>query len=332
MKKDKIINWSVLGLATLFVILYIVNKEHKLSYIYLIIGAVLSLVYAFLADRSLRNSKKEQAQESTKADKLFKNKIYENKDLNNVTKVIYEIYNGNVDELNEIIKKTSCDISYDFDPEENVYYLQIDSILGTKKKEAFFMALMGNGKEACLVYKDHEEDVSNLGYDEIISKIITIVKSNVKMSNKTDFVIRAPKWELVLYIVFGIGMLGGIIGVIIAKVVSGFETSAMVTLICVFSAFLLLCLFGVYGYFKEELKLENGIYTYRGFFKTQSCNAKDVKAVMVDTSSNAIKVVFVGKNNQMLLKYRDLGTTFKSGELKRSLNYYKIPLRIDSVL
>jgi hypothetical protein len=53
---------------------------------------------------------------------------------------------------------------------------------------------------------------------------------------------------------------------------------------------------------------------------------------MVDTSTNSLKVIFVGKNNQTLIKYRDLGTTFKSGELKRSLNYYKIPLRIDYVL
>ncbi len=331
MKKDKIINWSVLGLATLFVILYIVNKEQKLSYIYLIIGAVLCLVYAFLADHSLRKSKKENTEESQKADKLFKNKIYENKDLNPLTQVIYDIYNDNVEEFNEIIKKTACDLTYDYDEQDKTFYLQIDCVLGNKK-DVFVVDLMGNSKEQALVSKEGEEDVSKLTYDELLAKLIGLVKSNVKTSDKVDFVIKSPKWELVLYIVFAVGMIGGIIGVVIAKLTNGFETSAMIALICVFSAFLLLCGAGIYEYVKVELRLENGVFTYRGFFKTQSCNAKDVKAVMVDTSTNSLKVIFVGKNNQTLIKYRDLGTTFKSGELKRSLNYYKIPLRIDYVL
>ena len=332
MKKDKIINWSLLGLATLFVILYIVNKEQKLSYIYLIVGCVFCIAYAIFADLSIRNSKKERAKTEEKENKLFRTKINENKDLNPLTQVIYDIYNDNVVELNEIIKKTSCDIAYDYDAQDKTFYLQIDSILGTKKNEEYTLDLIANSEEHFFVTKDGEEDVSKLTYDELLAKVISLVKANVKISDKVDFVIKGPKWELILYISFAAVMLGGIVVAVIAKITSGFQTSAMLTIIFFCSVFILICGAGIYGYFKQELKLQNTVYTYRGFFKTQSCNAKDVKAVMVDTSTNSIKVIFMGKNNQVLIKYRDLGTTFKSGELKRSLNYYKIPLRVDYML
>lgn len=329
MKKDRIITWSLLAIATLFVILYIVNKNKELSYIYLIIGCVFCFAYAFFYDHMNRKSKKERREESTKEDKVFKNKIAENRDLSIVTKVIYDIYNSNIAELNDIIKKTSCDISYDYDNEENTFYLQIDSILGAKRKEAFFLDLMGNGKEGILISNGQEEDISKLTYDELVSKIISLVKANVKTSDKIDFVIKGSKFELYAYIFFAVAIIAGIVAIIVTKVINGFETGAFIGMLCSLSAFLLLVFFGIYVYFKEELRLENGIYIYKGIFKTRSCNAKDVKEVMVDTSGRAIKVIFIGKNNQILLQYRDLGTTFKSGELKRSLNYYKVPLRID---
>ena len=332
MKKEKIISWSLLGLATLFVILYIVNKQQQLSYIYLIIGCVFCLAYAFFYDHMNRKSKKERTEESKKEDKLFKAKIAEQKSLNPVMEVIYDIYNGNIAELNDIIKKSACDITYDYEEEDKTFYLQIDSILGAKRKDVFFLALMANKEEQYLASQGQEEDVSKLTYDEIVSKIISLVKSNVKTSDKIDFVIKSPKWELYLYIVVTIALIGGIVAAIVGKVVNGLNTGSFIGILCGLIAFLALVIFGIYVYFKEELRLENGVYTYRGIFKTRSCNAKDVKAVMVDTSSNAIKVMFVGKNNQTLLQYRDLGTTFKSGELKRSLNYYKIPLRIDYAL
>ena len=332
MKKDRIITWSLLGLATLFVILYIVNKSRELSYIYLIIGCGFSLAYAIFYDHMNRKSKKERAEESKKEDKLFKNKIAEKKSLNPALQVIYDIYNGNVAELNDIIKKTACDISYDYEDEDKTFYLQIDAILGAKRKDAFFLALMANNEEQYLVSQGQEEDVSKLTYDEIVSKIINSVKANVKTSDKIDFVIKSPKWELYACIFFAVASIAGIVAMIVVKVVNGFETGSFIGILCALGAFLALVIFGIYAYFKEELKLENGVYTYRGIFKTRSCIAKEVKSVMVDTSTSSLKVIFIGKNNQTLLQYRDFGTTFKSGELRRSLNYYKIPLRIDYAL
>lgn len=328
MKKERLIPIILLALSTIFVILFILNRKNNIQYIYLGLAVAFSLGYAIYQSIQVKTERRKNQENNKANDSLFKNKINLNKDLNNSTKLIYDIYKNNCEEFENVLKKTSCDVNYSYDEEDKTYYLEIENILGIKAKDSFIMVLYTNDLEQSLIINKEEINVADKSYNEILELIINGIKNNVKINNNVDFIIKGAKWEFYTLIALAIIFSGGMIALIVYKIVKGMDFNAFIALLLGLLCLLSLPTIGIINYLKEYLKLDNGIYTYQGFFRHQSAKAKDIKEVRI-TSGMVINVLFIDKNNNVVLKYRDNGSSFKDGKLKKSLNYYKIPIRTD---
>ena len=83
----------------------------------------------------------------------------------------------------------------------------------------------------------------------------------------------------------------------------------------------------IYVYYREAFTLKNGVYTYRKPFRgTQAAEARAVRTVIVESSGAFLRVTFWGENDQMLIRFLDDGTAFRSGEFEKSLRAYGIEL------
>lgn len=328
-KRNRIITIILLAIATIFAALFILNRNNNATkYIYLSISIIFCFAYGIFQALSNKKKNAEDSQKAKEYDSNVKKKIYEFKDLNNTASFIYESFINNNTELSEIIKNTPCDITYDYDDEEKEIYMMIDNVVGMKQKDAFVLVISSSKNKQMIEINDQEKDVTNLEYNEIKNIIFKAIKDNVKIDNNVDFEIRNSKFELYFCGFFGIAGLIAVIVFIILKVLNKVNNDTFIGILCFGLFFGILGTVGVLWWFREKFSLKDGIYTYRGL-KTRSCNAKDVKEVIILTSTS-IKILFVDKNNQKLIKFRDIGRAFSGGSFKKSLNYYKIPMKIDT--
>ncbi len=301
------------------------TKNTILGWILIVIGFAFCIL-ACLGLGYSETQKKVLQQKQTDEEKVTIKNHYQDSVIN---EIIYELENQKLDKLNEVIKKTTYETLTGYDKEDNLYYLLISNLIfGNKNIDPFVIELYKNDTEEILLINDQKIDVSIYSKEEIIDLMIDMIEDSIKDvvndNENIDFEITNPKSRLLVYLIIGIvSLLLSVVVVIICLL----EIVSMEVLLSLFitGIFIILSIIGIIAYFREKFSLQNGVYTYRGIFKSVSCKAEDVKKVVFKSNNEYIFfVTFMDKNDQKLMKFSDDGTAFRLGQAKKSFNYYGI--------
>lgn len=94
----------------------------------------------------------------------------------------------------------------------------------------------------------------------------------------------------------------------------------------VFTLFTVLGLLLIYVSLREQFKLNNGIYSYRHFFRKQTIKVQDIRNVeiKIDSMGSNMKIIFYDKKGKKAISFYDNGRGFLDGVFISSLKEYRI--------
>ncbi len=300
----------VLSMVGLVVGALLYKTNGVLATILLVTSVILIFAYAIIEDRAKKKEKNDFLIQSKK------NELESNKNLelhaadDHVTTVIYKLFKGELVELSDLIKNSDCFIEYTYDEEEQVYMVDISSTdLSKKNKDAFIIVLYSSKEEQKLIVNDSEEDLSDLGENEIIDKLTFVVNEKVKKIDVDEFVIKQSKKQLIAFsIICSISVIG-IVTFIVLGAMATIEWNVSIGMLLTFSLLSVLTGLGIYSYFREKLIYKNHIIQYTGLFrKPVSCRIDDVKSVLVELRGSTRIIQFLDENDNLLMKTYDNGT------------------------
>ena len=182
LKKYKLIEFLIAFgyLGILVIIMLLMKKELLDDNIGGIIFIILTIIFSIIAysiDKKLKKLNKEEREcEAQKENEEMKKKLFERSSVNNIVNMMYELYSGNSNELNEVLTRYDLMMEYIYDDERNEDWFYIENREFPKKKNQFYVfELSGEGK---VTLKKHEHlDVSNMSYNELVEYIVNDIKT-----------------------------------------------------------------------------------------------------------------------------------------------------------
>lgn len=316
----------ILCFALLFLGAYFIKSNFEaLGYVSFVLAILVLIAYAVLESKYKKNMQILKLQEKKQDDSKLNKILEENQSLSSVVKIMYDLKCKNNYELLEVLRKTPCNIDYDYD-EENDYYLTISHV--ESKKNTFVIVLGYEDKKEQLYINNDCIDVSEMSYDDIVSKIIESLSSSFNLEEPLEFEIKNRKAIFVVVSILIALSIGAIVTFIICLITKVMKED-MAPIILAPGIFLLLGIFLLYGTIREKLTFKDKELSYRGIFTYQSVNITRVKKVVIEFGSGTLPVIkYLDSNGNILMKYRDDGTSFKRGYLQRVINYYGIELEM----
>jgi hypothetical protein len=182
LKKYKLIEFLIAFgyLGILVIIMLLMKKELLDDNIGGIIFIILTIIFSIIAysiDKKLKKLNKEEREcEAQKENEEMKKKLFERSSVNNIVNMMYELYSGNSNELNEVLTRYDLMMEYIYDDERNEDWFYIENREFPKKKNQFYVfELSGEGK---VTLEKHEHlDVSNMSYNELVEYIVNDIKT-----------------------------------------------------------------------------------------------------------------------------------------------------------
>ena len=146
------------------------------------------------------------------------------------------------------------------------------------------------------------------------------------MAKNYDFFIQSPKWQRNFFIgALILGVAGPIILTILWLALS-FDWGILVGGLLVFIIPLILGPLGLYVWHKETFSFQNGTFTYtKPFKKSQSATLAQIRRVELHTSG-FLRILFIGKNEEVLISFLDDGTALAKNRLCAALMHHNIPI------
>lgn len=239
----------------------------------------------------------------------------------NVTKAIYQIYSDKENKVNKLLQNSPFDIDFDYDSEDKVYSLFISKI--HKKNDTFIFDIYSEPEEEKMFFNKEEIDLKGLSEEEIIDKAYEILKEEIEEKEFNGFELQLPKWQFYTYLSFGILSIIASIVIVILYLI-GVVDSTYLAFLIITGIFLLLGAHGTVSYLYERLILKDEELTYRGIFKKQSTNIKNVKYILIVSCNKAYKVKFLDASHNVLLSYFEDSTIFRQDPFLQMINHYNI--------
>jgi hypothetical protein len=182
LKKYKLIEFLIaFGYLGILVIIMLLMKKELLDdniggFMFIILTIIFSII-AYSIDKKLKKLNKEEREcEAQKENEEMKKKLFERSSVNNIVNMMYELYSGNSNELNEVLTRYDLMMEYIYDDERNEDWFYIENREFPKKKNQFYVfELSGEGK---VTLEKHEHlDVSNMSYNELVEYIVNDIKT-----------------------------------------------------------------------------------------------------------------------------------------------------------
>lgn len=144
---------------------------------------------------------------------------------------------------------------------------------------------------------------------------------------KYEFCIKSPKWQRTTFFVFvGISLFGSLLMLILWLAI-GFDWGIFVGALLIFAIELLIGGLGLFVWYREEFRFQDGVFTYvAAFNKKKSANIADVARVEFSTAYAFPRITFIDKNGKVLLRFSDDGTSLRKNRLVGLLMHYDIPI------
>jgi len=150
--------------------------------------------------------------------------------------------------------------------------------------------------------------------EEILHKMIE------SYDEKDYFLIRAPKWQLIFFIVILFLSLAGFITALVFLDLGKLDSEDFIPICIICGLFFFLGILGIYGWNKELMKYEMGILTYVKISKkSQSAKVTDIKYFYIGNTGNMIKVVLIDEVGNTLINFIDDGSAFRTGDFLGTL-------------
>ncbi len=342
MKKLKII--GIIGLIVGIVLLFIgkgleaADENDGRLIFFLISGMAFSLIGAILLvieeNAETKRKKKEEKEGAAKALKISKEMVEAHYRDSIVNEIIYEYENGADGPLKEVIRNSAYEVDAGYNEKEDAFYMFImkGDVGFFKVKNFFLLRLIKKNEEEIFSVNEEDIDISNLSKEELVAKIIEALTAHSPVQEKEtlEFTITAPKFSFYIFLgLLVVSVVASIVllGLYVAQIL---KVEALFGLLGASGFFLLISALGLWAYAREKFTLKDGVYTNRGLLKTQSCNARDVSKIVIQSANGLLfYVIFIGKNGESLMKCMDDGTMFRAGKFKRSLNYYGIEVKYE---
>jgi hypothetical protein len=203
--------------------------------------------------------------------------------------------------------------------------------------------ILSNSDSIIIIYKENEikKKLKITSYkNKKVKKILSIFYEYIKNTNpeqqkeeekilqniiesydeKDYFLIRAPKWQLILFIVLLFLSLSGFISALFFLDLGKLDNGDFIPISIICGLFFFLGILGIYVWNKELMKYENGILTYVKIFKkSQSAKVTDIKYFFIGNTGNMIKVVLIDEVGETLINFIDDGTAFRTGDFLGTL-------------
>ncbi len=334
-KKYKLYNWLGFIGMVISVCLFYTSKEFvensETIEIILLISACLVM---FGSVALICIGDKLQKQYNIDAQKISedatKEKIINCRNDSSINEILYEFIANEQTELNDLIKKSACYTGYYYDEKHNDFNFSLSckKVVRGNGKRNFIASLDKNDDEQVLFINGDVIDVTSYSKEQIVKLLVDELTPFVlKESKSNEFNIKAPKGHLWFSVILSAVSLGGALALLLIQFND--EQVWRYILAGILLLFVLIGLLGVYGWFREEFILIDGVYTYRSLFKTKSCEAREIGKVILKRGNGVVfTVIFMDRNDEVLIKFLDEGTAFRSGEFNASLGYYGIELKV----
>ncbi len=318
----------VAALLSLFGVVYYSGTGSPLIPLLGCLAAILfgvGLVLIALGERE----KKKSARAAVAATHLtVQNTIEQHAHDSAINEIIAAYQRRELPELQAALSKTLYHVDAGYDEEEDSFYLLFTwfDAQGIRAKLLDSIQLAKTPTEQVLLRNNVSTDLTGLTREEILARLIDALLAEVpaEQGEAVDFQIKSPKG--ILWMCVG-GCVLSLLAILVMSVLLALSVMPIetVALLVIPGIILVLCGFGIWVFFREGFCLRDGIYSFRGIFRSGSCRAADVDKVYIDAQGHAtFHVLFVDRNGEVMMRFLDDGACFRSGELLRSLNHFGI--------
>lgn len=264
--------------------------------------------------------------------------IIAHKDDNIILNFIYNIYAGKYKVLNNLLDKTPCNISYDYDDDIGLYSFEIEyrkSFRRKDKKENWIISITAIENEAYFEYDNELVNIWDYSEDQLLNLLLKELNkhlnssSNLKKSFNPDFVAKVSNLDKIMivsaWIISILGLVTISILLILKRIDKSFYKSLFIPLILFFIVFGLFTLEVLVS--KLELKKERLTYT-NAFGKKKYCYIDQISTIKHEYFGRKAALLFLNKNNEIIMKI-NAGRFLSSDDnvlnkLKNISNYYHI--------
>ena len=264
--------------------------------------------------------------------------IIDHKDDNIILNFIYNIYAGKYKVLNNLLDKTPCNISYDYDDDIGLYSFEIEyrkSFRRKDKKENWIISITAIENEAYFEYDGEQINIWDYSEEQLLNLLLKELNkhlnssSNLKKSFNPDFVAKVSNLDKIMivsaWIISILGLVTISILLILKRIDKSFYKSLFIPLILFFIVFGLFTLEVLVS--KLELKKERLTYT-NAFGKKKYCYIDQISTIKHECFGRKAALLFLNKNNEIIMKI-NAGRFLSSdnnvlNKLKNISNYYHI--------
>ena len=264
--------------------------------------------------------------------------IIAHKDDNIILNFIYNIYAGKYKVLNNLLDKTPCNISYDYDDDIGLYSFEIEyrkSFRRKDNKENWIISITAIENEAYFEYDNELVNIWDYSEDQLLNLLLKELNkhlnssSNLKKSFNPDFVAKVSNLDKIMivsaWIISILGLVTISILLILKRIDKSFYKSLFIPLILFFIVFGLFTLEVLVS--KLELKKERLTYT-NAFGKKKYCYIDQISTIKHEYFGRKAALLFLNKNNEIIMKI-NAGRFLSSDDnvlnkLKNISNYYHI--------
>lgn len=330
MKNKKLMIGSFIAGFVFFILAIIFNKNTVLFITFLSLCFILLAISSKFEKKYSIMANKKSLDDIAKNEEETKELIFKHKDDNNVLGFIYDVYNKEYEELNDILDNCPWEISYDYDEENEFYILSINNIVGKKKKEKWYIDIYSNTDGDSLVINDDDTSISNLTKKEILALLLKELRK-YELPKTIDFTIRQSKvilyFSIIVFLIIGASMVVTSIFYAMDKI----KLEDYIVIILALTLFAVLNVFSIIESYVLKIELNHDCLTYTNLFgKKKSCMALDIKYINIAHTRNSSTIFIYDHNDELIMKI-NAGFLFNvdcTKELSKMANWYHFKISL----
>lgn len=184
-RKFQIIEWVILIIYIGIILVFakiegnkpILESAFLIPLIIITVIMVVAAVYLENKVSKLKNIEKEE--KLAKEKENTKKTLFERSQFNDMVNMMYQLYIGSSNEVNELLDKHNLEMDYLYDDEEDEDWFYIESKMYDRKlKEIYIFELSGDGR--IILDNNEEVDMSSKTFDELVEFIVNDIKTFFK--------------------------------------------------------------------------------------------------------------------------------------------------------
>ncbi len=330
MNNKKLMIGAFIAGFVFFILAIIFKKNTALFITFLILCFILLAISSKFEKKCNVIADKKSLDDIAKNEEETKELILKHKDDNNVLGFIYDVYNKEYEELNDILDNCPWKISYDYDEENEFYILSINNIVGKKKKENWYIDIYSSSDGDSLVINDVDMSISNLPKKEILALLLKELRKH-ELPKAIDFTIRQSRgilyFSMIFFLIIGAGMVVTSIFYAMDKI----KLEEYIVIILALTLFAVFTAVSIIESYVLKIELKHDCLTYTNLFgKKKSCMALDIKYINITHIKNSSTIFIYDYNDQLIMKIK-AGFLFNidcTKELSKMANWYHFKISL----